>query len=202
MQARTWKCMQSIENVSTSNRYWRVGTSNPQISATFVNCAFVWFFRNDSTGSTPSGCIRTSSSLPFVTWTCCTYLGIHWATYSPKSPSVFFITGFSGLIVAEKKQHSAHCIPLHRRYNTQQIPYRNIFILNNNQHLTSVTNVTLPTYILHISKNWNQQPFQYINSIVTVNRTETAVFCYLQVLSSSWCFRRKMMRCLRIVIFL
>ena len=141
----------TVKRVCTSNRYWRVGTSIPQISDTLVNCAFVWFFRNDSTGSTPSGCIRTSSSLPCVTWTCCTYLGIHCPTYSPKSPSVFFITGFSGLIIADKTHHTAHCTVHHD--NRSRI-YFNICFSSATRTLTTQIRLSVRIEINNSFNTW------------------------------------------------
>ena len=41
----------------------------------------------------------------------------------------------------------------------------------------------------------------YYISVVMVNRTETAVFCYLQASSSPRCFRPKTARCLCVFIF-
>lgn len=73
------------ENIYTSKRFFRDGTSIPAISTRFANWALWWSFKNCSTGTTPSGQIKTSSSSPDVNCTFWTYFGKHSATYLPKS---------------------------------------------------------------------------------------------------------------------
>lgn len=87
----------------TSNRYLRVGMSTAHISATLTNWELVWSLRNVITGTTPSGCIMISSSSPLVIWTFCTYFGIHWPTYWPKSTRFCFVIRSVGRTVAARE---------------------------------------------------------------------------------------------------
>ena len=59
----------------------------PAISARLANWQLWWSLRNWRIGTTPSGAIKTSSSLVPVIWTCWTYFGMHSATYCPNSTS-------------------------------------------------------------------------------------------------------------------
>jgi len=145
-------------------------------------------------------------------------LGLINHTIEYKHPDIL-IHVYKSLVMARYRHKGHDTIRYHTKYRDtiQYDMIQKCFTVCKNR-LLSVTNYsyivaapfifTAPTRsfeVGHVPTSWAAPPdtvLVWVNvSVVTVNRTKTAVFCYLKASSSTRRFKPKMAQCLRVFIF-